>query len=89
MLNGTKFFQVKVPFIGIVPTCKKHLALQADVHNIVEKLMQETVDKSIECVANISQQKVVHALETYDVDYDKIFIKATLKSALNGLLVCI
>lgn len=49
--------------------------------------MQSAIDKLHDRVINIAEQTAVDALENCDVDHDRVFIKDTLRSALNGLLV--
>lgn len=62
---------------------------RTDVYQIVKNLMQKTINKLDNRVADIAEQTVLDALETCDVDKNEAFIKSALKSALNGLLVSI
>lgn len=64
---------------------KTHLVFRAGVHIVVEKLMQEAIDKLDDRVINIAEQSVVDALEACDINYNKTFIENALRSVLNEL----
>lgn len=63
-----------------------HLASRAYVRKVVERLMQEAIEKLNDHVIDISEQTVVDALKTCGVDRNKAFIKGALRKASNELL---
>lgn len=65
------------------------LVSRTDVYNIVKILMQEGSSKLDDWVIDNVKQKVIDALETCDIDHNKAFIKAAMRSALKELLVSI
>lgn len=65
------------------------MLLQTVVHNVVENLIQEGIDKLNDRVVNLGKQAVLYALEARDMNHNKDVIKAALKSGLDGLLVSI
>lgn len=51
--------------------------------------MQKAIEEMDDCVIRLAEWTVLDALKPCDVDYNKAFVKGTLKSALKGLLVSI
>lgn len=68
---------------------ENQLVFPADVHDSVDNSRQGAIDKLDDRVIKIAKRTVVDALKTFEVIPNKAFIKGTLKSALNGLLVSI
>lgn len=52
-------------------------------------MMQEAINKMDDWMTDIAEQTAADALETRDVNHNKTFIKAALRSVVNGLLVSI
>lgn len=71
------------------PSYRKPFGFRADVHKIVERLMQEAIDKFYDRVIKIAKQIVVDALKPCVVSHNKAFIKGALSRALNGSQVSI
>lgn len=86
---GPRTSQVKVELVGKALSYKNPLVSREDIHSIVEKRMQEAIDKLNDRAADIAEQTVVAALEIFDVDCNKAFTKTALRSALNELLASI
>lgn len=51
--------------------------------------MQEDDAKLYNRAANVAKEKVIDAIDTWDVDHNKAFIKGALRSALNGSIIFI
>lgn len=66
-----------------------YLIFRVYVNKVVEKMVQEAIQKLYDRVISIVEQTGVDALETFDVDCYKASIKGVLRSALNELLIFI
>lgn len=68
---------------------ESHSISRADVHKIVEKLMQGAIDKLDGRMIDMAEQTVVDASKSCYMNQDKAFMKGALRSSLNVLLVSI
>lgn len=58
-----------------------------NVENDLEKLLQEAIEELDDRVINITERTVVNALEACDMDQNYAFLRGTLRSVLNRLLI--
>lgn len=63
------------------PPCKNRLVFRANVCKIVKKLVHVGTDKLNSQLTNISERTAIDALETFNVNHNKVFIKDALRNA--------